>query len=235
MTAPSGARLPRSTAMPACGLNGLSNGADDVAIPAFCASATFSQIVCPFTVSASRSSRPSRRARAARPAGRRRNRNPPSGSCPDGIRLTRPARRGRAGRNRRASESTPMRPAIASRWMTALVEPPMAALTRMAFSNASRVRICDMRRSSSHHLDNAPARELRKRIAARIDGRDRGVPGSAMPSASTMLRHRGGGAHRHAVAVRAGHAGFGFAEIVERHFAGAHLFATSATRPCPNR
>ena len=36
-----------------------------------------------------------------------------------------------------------MRPAIAIRWITALVEPPIAASVRIAFSNASRVRICD--------------------------------------------------------------------------------------------
>ena len=36
-----------------------------------------------------------------------------------------------------------MRPAMAFRWITALVEPPIAALTRIAFSKASRVRIFD--------------------------------------------------------------------------------------------
>ncbi len=41
-----------------------------------------------------------------------------------------------------------MRPAIAFRWITALVEPPIAALVRMAFSKASRVRILDSFRSS---------------------------------------------------------------------------------------
>ena len=37
---------------------------------------------------------------------------------------------------------------MACRWMTALVDPPMAALTRIAFSNACRVMIRDGRRSS---------------------------------------------------------------------------------------
>ena len=41
-----------------------------------------------------------------------------------------------------------MRRAIAIRWITALVEPPIAAFTRMAFSNASRVRIFESSRSS---------------------------------------------------------------------------------------
>ena len=47
-----------------------------------------------------------------------------------------------------SSKGTPTRPAIAFRWITALVEPPMAAFTRIAFSKFSRVRILDRRRSS---------------------------------------------------------------------------------------
>ncbi|KQM75402.1 hypothetical protein ASE76_05505 [Xylophilus sp. Leaf220] len=39
------------------------------------------------------------------------------------------------------SSGRPMRPAIAFRSITALVDPPMAALVRIAFSNASRIRI----------------------------------------------------------------------------------------------
>ena len=46
------------------------------------------------------------------------------------------------------SSSTPMRPAMALRWITALVEPPMAAFTRIAFSKASLVRIFDSFKSS---------------------------------------------------------------------------------------
>ena len=44
--------------------------------------------------------------------------------------------------------SIPILPAMASRWITKLVEPPMAAFTMMAFSKASFVSILDMRRSS---------------------------------------------------------------------------------------
>ena len=40
---------------------------------------------------------------------------------------------------------------MAFRWMTALVEPPMAALTRIAFSKASRVSTLDSF-SSSHTI-----------------------------------------------------------------------------------
>ena len=57
MIAPSGARLPRSTAMPAFFLNGFLNG---VITSRFQhgASLLFSQMVLPFTVSASLCSRP---------------------------------------------------------------------------------------------------------------------------------------------------------------------------------
>ena len=46
------------------------------------------------------------------------------------------------------SSATPMCRAIALKWIGALVEPPMAELTTMTFSNASRVMILDGRRSS---------------------------------------------------------------------------------------
>src|SRR5439155_958282 len=42
---------------------------------------------------------------------------------------------------------TPTRPTIARRWMTAFVEPPSAALTRIAFSNAALVRTVEIRTS----------------------------------------------------------------------------------------
>ena len=44
--------------------------------------------------------------------------------------------------------STPARPAIAIRWMNALVEPPSASTVATASSNASRVRILSGVRSS---------------------------------------------------------------------------------------
>lgn len=47
-----------------------------------------------------------------------------------------------------SDRGTPRRPAIASRCTTALVDPPIAALTRMAFSKASRVSTVDSRWSS---------------------------------------------------------------------------------------
>ncbi len=51
--------------------------------------------------------------------------------------------RGPGGPSRRAGCPRRRGPAMARRWTTALVEPPIAPLTRMAFSNASRVSIFD--------------------------------------------------------------------------------------------
>ena len=75
---------------------------------------------------------------------------------------------GQACRSRRSTACTPMRPAIAIRWITALVEPPIAASVLIAFSNASRVRMFDELQVLVHHLDDAPARHCaRARCAGR--------------------------------------------------------------------
>ena len=80
-----------------------------------------------------------------------------------------------------------MRPATASRCTTALVEPPMAPLVRTAFSNASRVRIFDMVRSSSTistiRRPAMCASTLRRESAAGMAA----LVGNAMPSDSDML------------------------------------------------
>ena len=80
-----------------------------------------------------------------------------------------------------------MRPASASRCTTALVEPPMAPLVRMAFSNASGVRIFDMVRSSSTistiRRPAICASTLRRESAAGMAA----LVGNAMPSDSDML------------------------------------------------
>src|SRR5947207_1575046 len=55
----------------------------------------------------------------------------------------------RASTSKSSSASgTPRRPAMASRWITAFVDPPIAALTRIAFSNAALVMMAEGRRSS---------------------------------------------------------------------------------------
>ena len=73
---------------------------------------------------------------------------------------------------------------MAVRWIGQLVEPPRAVLTTMAFSNASRVRIRDGRRSScTISTTRRPVRWLicsRSRYGAGIDAH----PGIDIPNAS---------------------------------------------------
>ena len=121
---------------------------------------------------------------------------------------------------------TPSRPASAIRCITALVEPPMAALTRIAFSNASLVRIFVDRHVVLDQVDDAPAGQLRQHACgAKSTAGIAALPGMPMPSASTMRRHGGGRAHGHAVAGRARHAGLGVEEVLERHAPGLHVLA----------
>ena len=82
--------------------------------------------------------------------------------------------------------STPMRPAIASRWTTALVDPPIAPLTMIAFSKDWRVRIFDIRRSSrtisTMRRPAIRASTLRRESTAGIAA----LVGRPIPSASTI-------------------------------------------------
>ena len=75
---------------------------------------------------------------------------------------------------------------MAIRWITALVEPPMAALTRIAFSNASRVMIDDGRTSS--RTMSTMRRPARWAVSYRRESTAGQVAeyGSCMPSASAM-------------------------------------------------
>ncbi len=80
----------------------------------------------------------------------------------------------------------PRRPAIAVRWMIALVDPPMASSTRSAFSTDFPVTIwlgrigCDA--SSTARRPDASAARSRSACTAGMAA----VPGSAMPSASAI-------------------------------------------------
>ena len=91
---------------------------------------------------------PPRPAASSPRAGRRHRRTLPSDTCPRASGSRSSAHRGPSGPSRPGVRSIPTRPAIASRWITALVLPPIAALVRIAFSNASRVRMSDGFRSS---------------------------------------------------------------------------------------
>ena len=98
-----------------------------------------------------------------------------------------------------------MRPAIAIRWITALVEPPIAALARIAFSNAcARQDLATCVRSSwtisTMRRPAMRASTLRRASTA-------GIGGVARQADAQRLDHAGhgrGGAHGHAVAVASG-------------------------------
>ena len=75
---------------------------------------------------------------------------------------------------------------MASRWITALVEPPIAAFTRIAFSNAARVMIAEGRRSSrTRPTITWPARWAVSYRRASTAGQVAEY-GSCMPSASAI-------------------------------------------------
>ena len=175
MTAPSGARLPRRIAMPAFALNGSSK----VLITSRFQHgrlAMFSPIVLPLAVIASLLSTPSISLQ---------HRGQSAGVVE--IFHEELARRlqvheagqaaSRACPSPRARACTPSRPAMANRCTTELVEPPMAALALIAFSNAWRVRIFDSTRSSRTISTMRRPRQLRQPVAARIDRGNRRVAG----------------------------------------------------------
>ena len=64
--------------------------------------------------------------------------------------------------------SIPASAAIASRCRTPLVDPPVAAIAGIAFSNASRVSTCDGRVSSTHQLHRELARDYGGLRLARV-------------------------------------------------------------------
>ena len=177
MTAPRGARLPRSTAMPALALNGASSGlmtsvlkfsrVGDVLAHGLAVGGDRVQV------------QQLARSPSSPPAGRRRSRSPPSGACPRAAGSPGRAARWPAGRSRRSPSSTPMRPAMAIRWITALVEPPIAASVLIAFSNAWRVRIFDELLVLVDHVDDAPAGHARQHVAPAVDGGIGRVAGQA--------------------------------------------------------
>ena len=78
------------------------------------------------------------------------------------------------------------RPAIAVRWITALVEPPMASSTRSAFSTDLRVMMRLGRKLRADQRDSAARRWPRRRAAGR-----HGPPGSPpCPAASCRALRR---------------------------------------------
>ena len=178
MIAPSGARLPRRMAMPASGLNGSSKG---VITSRFQhgASLTFSQMRLAVDGQRVLVQQPAlaelaQHDRQAAGVVEVLHQEAARGHQVDEA----VARRGRARSKSSSVSSTPTRPRDAPadarrRWSSRR----WRASVRIAFSNASRVRIFDSARSSRDQLDDAPAGHARERVAARVHRRDGGVLG----------------------------------------------------------
>ncbi len=80
----------------------------------------------------------------------------------------------------------PARRAIATTWMMALVEPPIAMCTRIALSKAAGVRMrCGVRSSHTMSTMRRPAAAHMRGCAESAAGIDE-APGSVMPSASAI-------------------------------------------------
>ena len=74
----------------------------------------------------------------------------------------------------------------------------------------------------AHHLDDAAARQVRQAHAARVHRGNRGVLRQRHAQCLDHARHGRGGAHGHAAAARALHAGLGLGELGLAQRAGAH-------------
>ena len=141
-TAPSGARVPRRMAIPPLWCSGLSSvRITSPSTGMMFMSARFSASVLPVTVRASPCSRPAS-SRAFITTG-----TPPTRSTsfitylPNGLRSAMCGTLSLMRLKSSSESSTLASCAMASRWSTALVEPPKAMSTAMAFSNAFFVRM----------------------------------------------------------------------------------------------
>ena len=132
MTAPFGAREPRRIARPPSDTSGFDTGRMTSSSKTSAPSRTW-EMDNPETVGTSCRSRRAMRARRP-PASKK--------SCmrylPDGRMFARTGTVREKWSKSSRERSTPARPAMATRWMTALVEPPKARTTRTAFSKDSR-------------------------------------------------------------------------------------------------
>ena len=117
----------------------------------------------------------------------------------------------------------PKRPAMAMRWMTALVEPPSAISTVTAFRNDARVTMSAGRISSqTSSTMRRPQSEAMRGCAESTAGIE-AAPGERQPERLDGARHRRGGAHRHAMAGRAGERGLHVVPLLLADRAGAPL------------
>ena len=135
----SGARMPNSPTSPPFARTGSSSGR--------ITAGSIQLVVAGAKRRAARPSRSWRRDRARRRAGaarrrrRRRRRNPPCSPGRSASGRPAPASSSEKRLSRSSEKSRPSRPAIAARWTTALVEPPMASSIFMALSKLACVRM----------------------------------------------------------------------------------------------
>src|SRR5947199_211545 len=106
---------------------------------------------------------------------------------PEGFTLTRKGVERDSSSKRVSGSGTPARPARATRWMIALVEPPIAMSPRIALSKAFAVRISEGRgppacASSTARRPLSSASARRRESGAGIAA----LPGSVMPRASAI-------------------------------------------------
>ena len=86
-----------------------------------------------------------------------------------------------------SGSGTPARPAMATRWMIALVLPPIAMSARIALSNAAAVRISDGLGPPARAISTARRPDSSASASRRESGAGMAAfPGKVMPSASTI-------------------------------------------------
>src|SRR3954463_8350929 len=94
--------------------------------------------------------------------------------------------------NRSSGRVTPSRPAIATRWMNSLVEPPVADNTRMALSKARGVIVSSAGAGELHRTRTGALGQV---APAGFDRRHYGGARQRHPEDLRGDRHRGGGTH----------------------------------------
>src|SRR3954471_19374509 len=117
----------------------------------------------------------------------------------------------------------PARPAMATRWIMALVEPASALCTTRAFSTARRSMMSEGLRSSQIISTMRRPQAEAMRGCAASPGRDRGRAGQGEPKRLGDGGHGRGRAHGHAGAGRTGDAGLHVVPLLDRDGAGLFL------------
>ncbi len=220
-TAPLGAMEPRRTAIPPCSWIGALSGCTTSPSGAGAArTARFSATVFPVTVTQSPWSNPASRSSCITTC------TPPTRSrsvmwyFPCGFMSAMCGTRAPTRLKSSSSSSTPASLAMARRCRTALVDPPTAMVTAIAFSNASLVMICRGRIPARISSMTASTGFVRVVVAATVDRRSR--RGSRQRHAERLRdrRHRVGGEHARARSLGGARALLDLTELVHRQRAG---------------